>query len=466
MVGIKKNSLVIISDTFPLGRGETFLEEEIKYVAKEFDSIVVFPLFNHGFHKERNLPNNVSVKNPLITTTDKDRWGLIRRGVFCYAPFFSFKEFWKRCLLGKNIALLEFQKKGNILKRIRIFFNYLLIYRSILGNSTTWNNLINECALSDLVYFYWGDKGALITPKLKKQLLDKCTIPPKIVVRFHGSDVYEGAKGYLPNREDIYSATDIGVASCKKVENYIRTNYRHQPSQLITCYLGSTHHDDNFTNNKKWNAPAEKERQEIFRIVSCSNVIKLKRIDLIFDSIAAIIKGNSMEDKLYDFGYRKIEWKHFGGGKELSDLKEYTRKELLSLKDKKIEFDVDFCGYTPIEKILNYYTTNFVDLAILLSKSEAAPLSLQEAISFGIPIVATDVGGIREIYESSNDRIGFITSPHPHKEEIAQIVFDFMMLKPDVRNNISHSAYLCWKNHWDASINYTNFSLFLKSQIE
>ena len=138
----------------------------------------------------------------------------------------------------------------------------------------------------------------------------------------------------------------------------------------------------------------------------------------------------------------------------------------MKIKDKKIEFDVEFCGYTPIEKILNYYTTNFVDLAILLSKSEAAPLSLQEAISFGIPIVATDVGGIREIYESSNDRIGFITSPHPHKEEIAQIVFDFMMLKPDVRNNISHSAYLCWKNHWDASINYTNFSLFLKSQIE
>ena len=47
--------------------------------------------------------------------------------------------------------------------------------------------------------------------------------------------------------------------------------------------------------------------------------------------------------------------------------------------------------------MLDYYKNNIIDIFINLSASEGIPVSIMDAISFGIPCIATNVGGTGEI---------------------------------------------------------------------
>ena len=40
---------------------------------------------------------------------------------------------------------------------------------------------------------------------------------------------------------------------------------------------------------------------------------------------------------------------------------------------------------------------NYIDALINVSESEGLPFSMMEAISFGIPVIGTNVGGVKEI---------------------------------------------------------------------
>lgn len=43
--------------------------------------------------------------------------------------------------------------------------------------------------------------------------------------------------------------------------------------------------------------------------------------------------------------------------------------------------------------VYDFYRNNDVDVFVNLSESEGIPVSIIETISFGVPVVATDVGG-------------------------------------------------------------------------
>ena len=54
-------NLILFTNVFPYGIGESFLEEEIKYLSKNFKSITIVTLKSSG--KRRILPDNVEVVN-------------------------------------------------------------------------------------------------------------------------------------------------------------------------------------------------------------------------------------------------------------------------------------------------------------------------------------------------------------------------------------------------------------------
>ena len=68
-------------------------------------------------------------------------------------------------------------------------------------------------------------------------------------------------------------------------------------------------------------------------------------------------------------------------------------------------------GYVPIEQIMNYYRENPVDVIVNVSESEGgSPVSIMEALSCGIPAIATAVGGNPEIVSEQN---GILLSANP-----------------------------------------------------
>ena len=80
---------------------------------------------------------------------------------------------------------------------------------------------------------------------------------------------------------------------------------------------------------------------------------------------------------------------------------------------------INFLGKLEKEKVMNFYLTNHVDLFLNTSISEGIPVSIMEAISFGIPILATNVGGTKEIV---NNTTGFLIDAEFKPENIAEII--------------------------------------------
>jgi glycosyltransferase involved in cell wall biosynthesis len=95
-------------------------------------------------------------------------------------------------------------------------------------------------------------------------------------------------------------------------------------------------------------------------------------------------------------------------GDKLESYKDYSDSineliDNLNLRD----MVVDLGFLADIEK---FYSK--VDLLVLTSITEASPITVLEAMSAGIPVVATDVGGVREMLERDNDvHAGIVVPP-------------------------------------------------------
>ena len=207
--------LVLFTDAYPYGLGETFLHNEIPFTSEAFKEIVIYPLYIPN--GDRNIcievPDNVTVKEPLLPFDHKEREKLFNAGLFNTAPiFFSLKEFFGRKVYRSSRSMW-------------LFASYLLTLRAILGNRRKMKEIMADLIEAPATaYFYWGDKSALMVPFLKKRLQkqiekknrkgEKSALPP-FVVRFHGSDVYEEAKGFLPFREMLYKEVEYAITASK-----------------------------------------------------------------------------------------------------------------------------------------------------------------------------------------------------------------------------------------------------------
>ncbi|MBE6245160.1 MAG: glycosyltransferase [Bacteroidales bacterium] len=423
--------LVLFSNTYPFGGGETFLADEIPYLAEQFHRITIFPLYRPE-GEMRPHPASVDIATPLLPFDHKDRKGFLKKGLFNTAPFFfATKEFF-RAVFGKR------NKKAGLGRRLHIFFNYFLMLRTILGNKKLMEEVVRECCFADKIYFYWGDKSAMLIPFLKKLVKPNVEIMPMFCARFHGSDLYEEAKGYLPFRDMIMEHTDYAIPVSYNGMNYIKANYNPCPKIIEVWHLGSTHHDDNFHNSIA-------EESNVFRIVGCANTIPLKRTDLVVKAIQLIKEDKSAMGKIKERGFDRITYTHFGGGNLLQKLREDTKDE-----------DIDFRGSRPHDEILKFYKEEGADLFILASRSEGIPVSIMEAMSYGIPVIATNVGGVSELFR--NCPLGYIIDADITAEDLKDQIVEYILLPKEIHRQMKQNCYVNWQEEWDAKTNYTRFA--------
>ena len=108
-----------------------------------------------------------------------------------------------------------------------------------------------------------------------------------------------------------------------------------------------------------------------------------------------------------------------------------------------------FMGYVPNVEIMQFMEESKVDVFINLSTSEGVPVSIMEAQSYGIPVIATNVGGTGEIIDKDN---GILLSPCPTLEDVVSALEK--VYQSDFNRDII-------KNHWNklsnAQINFKHF---------
>ena len=103
---------------------------------------------------------------------------------------------------------------------------------------------------------------------------------------------------------------------------------------------------------------------------------------------------------------------------------------------------------------MEIYRATPVDIFAHVSASEGLPFVIMEALSCGIPVLATDVGGISEVVDSSTGRL--IPSVID-AEELAGHLWAALN-NPSLQSEQKRQAKSKWMQSVNTAINYTEFA--------
>ncbi|TAJ08640.1 glycosyltransferase [Marinilabiliaceae bacterium JC017] len=398
---MSKKNICLYTSNYPYGTGEQFLETEINYLAKEFNNIYIFPY--KGKKKIRNIPHNAKV---VLLSHD---------GYTTAKGTKTISRWFLR-------ALIDILKKKNRIHLISCLLRFGFQAKKL-------SKLIIEYKLitNTIHYSYWLDDWSTIL-----SILTERKVINNYISRAHGYDLYHERRkeGYIPFRKfQLQNLNKLFLIS-KDGFNYICDHYPEFYDKYKLSLLGTKKYEP--TNNLKYNP-------NTYTIISCSRVVAIKRLELIIKSLA-IIKE------------MRITWIHFGDGNLLSEIKKLSAKILPE------NIKAEFKGMITNTDVLRFYENNYIDCFINLSSTEGLPVSIMEAISYGIPTLATDVGGTNEIV---NNKTGFLIKPDIKPEIIANKIIDILQKKSrniDYRNEIIEF----WKNNFCADTNYREFVQELK----
>jgi colanic acid/amylovoran biosynthesis glycosyltransferase len=349
--------LIYFTHRFPTGKAVNWKLFELEVFDRTVESIVVVPFFHDSEIDEHlKLPLSIQVTRPLLTHFKPGRIRKMlmtvfasRHRAFVISEFFKFKVFASKSR----------------------FVNWLIDSYHLCNalNSPVLTELTTQSLQDTVWYFYWGRGPAMMIPFLKKKL------SARIACRFHGYDLYkERSNGYIPYQEMIIAHADLLLPCSTDGSLYLKNNFKVTPNKIFVARLGT-----------RFQGIANIESGSRLNIVSCSFCVPVKRIHLIFDSL----------EKL-DIPY---SWTHIGDGPLFSEFQERSKHFNNS------ENEVNFIGYLPSKSVVAFYLEHRFDVFINVSESEGVPVSIMEALSVGLPVIATDVGGTGEIVD---DAVGFL----------------------------------------------------------
>lgn len=388
----KVKTLYFFTYSFPYNKkSETYINNEFVYLSSKFEKIIIIPLVSQT--KEIiSLPENCIASKPII----KSKFHHYFFGLFGFKTFsFYLKEFITNKVYGSRVKLLS------------LISDYCTT--NIVLNSKIFKQIINESTNDDVFYFYWG-KGSV------NSLVFLQDIKFKTIARFHGGDLYDiNYNGYIPLQKEILKRLDIACFISKHGSRYIEERFPKIIKKSMISYLG--------TND---NGVSIKRKDGLLRIVSCSNVVPEKRITLILEALQLV---NDL----------RVEWTHIGDGSDYELLKS---KAIIN----KENIRINFLGRLSNDKVFDFYRNNPIDVFVNVSLTEGLPVSIMEAISFDIPIIATDVGGTSEIV---NDITGILLSSNPTANDLYDALLKITLLNFEPRR--------FWCENFSANKNYSEF---------
>lgn len=385
--------------------GESFLIPELDYLNKreEFDVTVV-------------AVNPIGGKTPDQFVPEK------MRAISLFSKKFSTKE--KTSLFIKMIGQGAFWKEIQSLRRKGILNisnvrKLVSFYCRSLRIANAMEQQIKHEDGKIVLYSYWMSDTSFGAALLNHY--------PNVIAitRTHGGDLYEERNnGYLPMRRTIIENMNMVAPISNIGTNYLiqRNGYY---TNIKTFHLGTANpYGQRFINEFN-----------VFRIVSCSYMVPLKRVKMIAE---AIVKLDS----------EKVEWVHFGDGPDFDEIKSII--ENTPTKSKCI-----LMGEKKHDDILEYYHNNDIYLFVNVSTSEGIPVSIIEAMSFGIPVLATDVGGTKELV--INNSTGFLLPAEIKPVDLAQEIQNFMNIDHNTYSVFRKNAFQMWKDNYNYEINYKCF---------
>ena len=406
--------LFIFTNSYPhkSAAEQTFLSGEVKILRKYFERIVVCPQAGDGILLP--LPDGVEADLSF-----KKSFTAVKRIFAGMSALFMkdlYADIWNR--LPGSFSIIYLKKLFSFLSGARL--------------TQVWfeSRLKRErIPASDVIcYTYWFTEVTTGLAWVKHELPAL-----RLISRAHGYDLYEELYKPWPLRpfsisllDGLFADSDIGTA-------YLAEKYPQFKERYKTALLGVP----------EPGGVSQPSTDGVLRIASCSMINPIKRIDLLFAGILAAARKRKDQ---------RIEWTHFGGA-ERQRFTERVAKEFPS------NAKGSFPGYQTQRHLIQTYLNAPVDVFVNVSSTEGTPVSIMEAVSCGIPVLATAVGGNVEIVQERN---GYLLSENPTPDEIA----DALLIVCDNREEIlkkRKGSRAVWQERYNET---TNFEAFAQALVE
>ncbi len=395
----QNKKVLLLTNKFPYGIGETFIEAELEALPDDID-LTIIPTQSHSTSdKGRTVPVNVRVDD-----------------IFNHRPKYEYPLKAFRMMFSKDSQneVKERKKNGSVSIRERIrligYFGRAKQIADVIENMYSEDGIV--------VYSYWATE-ALFAEKL---------LGPKYkcISRAHGTDVYDGhcAYGTIPGQRLAIAGIDKIYVCSKYGRDFLQRKYPECRDKISYHYLGTK--DYGWKNGENHN--------DEFAIVSCSRLVPGKRVHLLAKALGTINK-------------QRIHWVHIGDGPERERVEEIIKTFPENIR-------ATFLGNISHDDVMKYYCSHNVDLFINVSESEGIPVSIMEAISFGVPVIATDVGGTREIV---TEQVGDLLSEAFKGDELVQLIHKYIKMDKQLYQLTREKVRHFWNENFSAKKNYKDF---------
>ncbi|WP_103064165.1 glycosyltransferase [Actinomyces qiguomingii] len=403
--------LVILANAFPYGNWEPFLSTELEYL-RGFDRVDIMSLSVREEHRGnvRELPDGVRA-HPIP---------------FRSRLFYLLGSF--RVLGDPNL----YRELRDLARRRRLAPGQVVTLFIFLSRAhheaAQIRRLLNKAGAEPddevVFYSYRFAYQPYMAARLRRRFRRTAS-----VARAHRADLYEeySPRGYLPLRtqtvadlDRIYLVADHGL-------RYLLDRHPEAVGKAVVSRLGTTDHG----------VPAAvPPRREALRIVSCSTIVPVKRLDLLVDALA----GTSLP----------IQWDHFGEGELHEQIDARAAQKLGE------NVTLTWRGFVRNTDLVEEYVLSPRHLLVNVSASEGVPVSIMEALSAGIPVIATDVGGTGELVRTGVN--GILLPADPTPEQVRGAIEKIAGLDEGAYAALRSGARRTWEDNCDARALYTDFA--------
>ncbi len=410
--------LFLFAASYPYDAGaeQTFLDIEIRYLQNAFKRVILVPRKCQG--RRLMLPDGIEVDESYADSLTRIHPFTVFRNIFFFPSLYQ-----------EIRSLPWLLRYPSAVKRLLAFLVGAQMTKTWIMRWLARNHANPaEC----LFYTYWFDQAAYgigLVKQMHPQL--------KMVSRVHGYDLYEDfyyRPPYWPRRKATLSMIDRLFPDAQAGLDYLNDRYPEFASVYEPALLGVP--DPGFS------TPFSTDN--VFRIVSCSMLEPVKRVDLLLEGIASAARSRPDQ---------QFEWRHFGNGE--------SRLALQGLANSSFPPNAKgyFPGYSTKKDLMLYYEQNPVDVFVNVSASEGTPVAVMEAISCGIPVIATAVGGNVEIALEKN---GLLLDPNPTPEQIGNALLSFWDDR-DTALRKRQGSRAVWQQRYNADANFQAFAERLKA---
>jgi colanic acid/amylovoran biosynthesis glycosyltransferase len=398
--------LILLTTQYPYAQGETFVANEIPYLKAAFDEVVIISnAHDSDGELQQGVPEGVACMRMPDQLSSADR-------------------------LQAALALLDGEPREE-LRRVRTVYS-LPVTRQVRNTIlVSWfkakkfsrivRRLADERSGARIyAYSYWANDMALAVAVARARgWVDVA------VCRAHRWDVYfePTMAGFLPFRQYLAENLDHYRFVSKDGLSYFRTREGRDHPSLGHSSLGTERA-----------AMEPVANRNPFVLISCSVMTPRKRVERIAEALEGV--------------RRPVTWIHIGDGPARSSLERIASRLPQSIR-------VELAGPLPNGEVLNTYRMRRPSLFVSLSESEGMPVSIMEAMSAGVPVIATAVGGVPEMVLHRQN--GLLLERDPDVADVRAAIEEFADMPEEEYRAYAQAAWSTWNVQFNAEVNYPRF---------